>query len=287
MPPSHVVRQLRPIGVCGKKKVFAPRPLTAMVDANGDPIESPEALDNLWFQHFAAMEDGVETDGTQLLTMCEEQQCARTTVVPELHQVPTLLDIEGAFRANKYGKASYHDDVPSDLCHRYPQVLARSYHHLALKQSLCVREPITYKGGVLVHAFKGRGSAAVCDNYRALMVTSVLAKTMHSILRRDCLDVFEHYRLPLQLGGLPGRSVSQGSQTLLCYAHYCRENQRSLGVLFVDIRQAFYRLFREHIVANDDPDATVVRLFQTYRSTPRMFPTICCRTSWSYGYGGG
>ena len=200
-------------------------------------------------------------DGAQLVDTITQMHRDRQLIVPSLHQVPTLFDIEVAFRANKYGKASYHDGVPADLCHRYPHILARSFHHLALKQCLSIREPVTYKGGVLIHAYKGRGSAALCDNHRALMVSSVLSKAMHSILRRDCLDAFDHCRLPLQLGGLPGRSVSQGSQTLLCYAHHCRERQQSLGILFIDIRQAFYRLFREHIVACDDPDSTVIRLY--------------------------
>lgn len=234
-----------------------------MVDEDGVPVESPAALDDLWFQHFAAMEDGVEMDGAQLVDTITQMHRDRQLIVPSLHQVPTLFDIEVAFRANKYGEASYHDGVPADLCHRYPHILARSFHHLALKQCLSIREPVTYKGGVLIHAYKGRGSAALCDNHRALMVSSVLSKAMHSILGRDCLDAFDHYRLPLQLGGLPGRSVSQGSQTLLCYAHHCRERQQSLGILFIDIRQAFYRLFREHIVACDDPDSTVIRLFAT------------------------
>ena len=180
-----------------------------------------------------------------------------------MQEIPTLIELEGAFRINKYGKAAHHDGVPTDLGHRFPHLLARHFHHLALKQCLCITEPVTLKGGVLIHAYKGRGPTTSCDNYRALMVSSVLSKAMHAILRRDCMQAFDGYRLPLQLGGLPGRSVSQGSQALLCFAHHCRTHNRSLGVLFIDIRQAFYRLFREHIVRTDDPDATVIRLFST------------------------
>ena len=271
LPPSQVIQQLRCIGVCGKKKLYTPKPLTTMVKADGTTALTAEELEDLWFSHFADMEDGVEMTQDELLLSCVKQQSERHLPCPTLNEVPSLLELENAFRANQYGKAVHHDGVPSDLCHRFAPHLARAFHHLALKQWICIQEPITYKGGVLIHVYKGRGSTDCCNNYRSLMVSSVLSKSLHRILRMDCGQLFDRYRLPLQLGGLPGRSVSQGSQSLICFAHSCRVAKQSMGVLFVDIRQAFYRLFREHIVATDDPDASVARLFATLKLPSESF----------------
>ena len=42
--------------------------------ANGEQAISPADLDELWFRHFAEMEDGIEVSGGQLLDICIEQR---------------------------------------------------------------------------------------------------------------------------------------------------------------------------------------------------------------------
>lgn len=82
---------------------------------------------------------------------------------------------------------------------------------------------------------------------------------------------FDAYRIPLQIGGLEGRSVAQGAHCLISYASMCRKAGRSYAILFVDIKQAFYRLFREHIVKTSLDDVAVQRLFATLRLPPEAF----------------
>lgn len=159
----------------------------------------------------------------------------------------------------------------SDLGRRYPQILARTFVHLAWKQQLLVQEPVTYKGGILVAAYKGRGTPNQCEHYRALMVSSILAKSAHRSLRAESMKSFQTYRLPLQIGGLAGRSVAQGAHCLISYASMCRRAGKSYGILFLDVKQAFYRLFREHIVSVELSDEAVQRLFSTLQLPPDSF----------------
>ena len=206
---------------------------------------------------------------------CWEDAMPSTFVIGHLYQNwmrwRPCWSLKRAFRQNQYSKASYFDGLPSDLGRRYPQLLARTFVHLAWKQQLLVQEPVTYKGGILVAAFKGRGAPSQCENYRALMVSSILAKSAHRSLRAESMKSFQTYRLPLQIGGLAGRSVAQGAHCLISYASMCRREGKSYGILFVDVKQAFYRLFREHIVSAELSDEAVQRLFSTLQLPAASF----------------
>ena len=263
MPASLVVRKLRCIGFRSKRTPDKVRPLDAMLDDEDQPCRSVEEVNLLWQRFFEEMEDGEEVTHAELLHRCEQKHRSAAPPVPRLDELTTLLDLETALRQNQYSKASYFDGIPSDLGRRFPHLLARVFLHLVWKQQLLVQEPVTFKGGILIQAYKGRGAPSRCENFRALMVSSILAKAAHRSLRNSAMQSFTSCRLPLQIGGLAGRSVAQGAQCLLSYAARCRRMGKSYAILFVDIKQAFYRLLREHIVNVDLLDDAVQRIFAT------------------------
>ena len=252
---------MRCIGAMGKSKRREMKPLCNVTAADGTLLTDEDAINERWRQHFEELEDGVACDKGHLLEQCIAVQRCRTRVMPQWGEIPTILDVEESFRLNKTGRAAY--GIPTDLCHLFPQVMAKVYYGLALKQTLQVAEPLSLKGGVLIHAYKGRGSASDCGSYRSLMVSSVLSKSLHRILRGKCMKYFKHASMPLQIGGLPGKSVSQGAHALISFANACRRRNAAMGILFIDIRQAFYRLVRQHIVHDGDIDQSTIRLFQT------------------------
>ena len=269
--PSDVMRKLRAIGVMGKARRRGPRVLTTMLDEQGEDVVSVNELNSLWRRHFEEMEDGYTITPDRLLHECHTAQMARAAPEVIFNEIPSLCDFERALRLNKWGKSAIFDGIPTDVCHLFPQLIAQATYPLFVKQALCVTEPITYKGGVLIHAYKGRGSASVCSNYRALMVSSVLAKANHRILRADAMKSFEEFAMPLQIGGLPGRAVGQGAQSLIAFSSSCRQQTLSSAILFVDVRQAFYRMLRSHVVSIQHLDESVARLFSTLRLPDSAF----------------
>lgn len=58
------------------------------------------------------------------------------------------------------------------------------------------------------------------------------------------MESFQTYQLPLQIGGLAGRSVAQGAHCLVSYASMRRRAGKSYAILFVDIKRAFNRPFK-------------------------------------------
>ena len=258
--PSFVIQKLRAIGAAGRQRRRAPMVLPAMNDEDGRAVASIEELNDLWRRHFENMEDGFSISKEELLTRCNDSQNPRATPIPSWSEIPSLHDLERSLRQNRYGKSALFHGIPS-----------RAFFPLFVKQTLLIREPVGFKGGVLVHAFKNKGSAKECKNYRALMVSSVLAKSAHRILRNDLMQTFQEGALPLQVGGLPGKGVGQGAQCLWAFSSMCRQKEVSAAFLFVDIRQAFYRVIRSHVVDIGTFDESVERLFRTLKLPSNSF----------------
>lgn len=223
---TQIYAKLRALGVCGKRKRRAITPLP-MVHHDDPQVDSHD----IWRQHFERLEDGVECDPAALLADCDRIQRERPTILPAVEELPTLLELEHAFRANSRGKACFFDGVPTELAHHFPQFLASHFFPLLLKQALLIAEPITFKGGLLVQAFKGHGPMNSCESYRSLMVSSIFSKSGHRILRRQAVKHMQTYKAAAQLGGLPGKAVSQAAHILTTWANWKKKEHRSTAVI--------------------------------------------------------
>ena len=139
--------------------------------------------------------------------------------------------------------------------------MASLYFPLILKQVVCQREAFVFKGGFLVPAFK-RGDPGSCDNYRSLFVSSPIAKALHAVYRKTLVTTFEGNRLPLQLGGVPGFSITQAAHILRLHQSVAHQTGKSFAVLFVDVSNAFYSLIRRHIVGSAADTRNAYALFK-------------------------
>lgn len=99
-------------------------------------------------------------------------------------------------------------DVGENTLESKKMKMADLFFSLFCKQVAFCREPVLFKGGFLVPAFK-RGSPKFLQNYRSLFVSSMIGKALHSIYRADLVVYFESQRLQLQVGGIPGQGTTQ------------------------------------------------------------------------------
>ena len=193
--PNVVFSKLRALGVCGKRRRREIMPLPLVHD--GEDVDDLHAK---WRRHFEELEDGIQVEPQQLLRDCDRVQRSRRTILPDFDELPTLLELEHSLRTNVNGKACFFDGIPTELAHAFPQKLARYFFPLMVKQALLISEPVTFKGGILVSAYKGKGSMGQCENYRSLMISSIFSKCVHRILRRQVvghLEKFSVYRVSL------------------------------------------------------------------------------------------
>eukprot|EP00972_Heterocapsa_arctica_P076802 11328458-Heterocapsa_arctica.AAC.1 len=78
-----------------------------------------------------------------------------------------------AFSKAKSGKVAGIDGVLGDLLKAAPTEMAAIVHPLLVKVSLRCQEPLTYKGGIAVDLYKGKGEQAHMSNYRSVLLNSV------------------------------------------------------------------------------------------------------------------
>ena len=123
----------------------------------------------------------------------------------ELHlqasDLPTLTDLEAAFRRVKDHKAVGEDHIPPELCHHFPVSMARWAYSQLLKLCTHGQEALLHKGGVLVAAWKKKGPQHLCESYRSLLISSHVAKSVHRAVRDHQSTIYEAFLQSAQIGG--------------------------------------------------------------------------------------
>ena len=107
-------------------------------------------LEDQWLPHFAELEAGRQISNADLVHSCSIVQALRRidgTLQISLQELPSLFQLESAFRANSCRKATGYDPLPSDLFHLASGPMAAVFHDLFLKEFMWQCEPIQAKGG--------------------------------------------------------------------------------------------------------------------------------------------
>ena len=261
-PPSLLHKRLRAIGIAGRKFQRGPQPLPRLVQDDGTVIDSFESWTESWRAFFAQQEDGIVVSPEELLTTCQQRE---PHCICEWGDLPTLTEMENAMRRTRFGTAFFEDGVPADVLHVGAQHLARRCFPLLLKHFAMGVEPVLFKGGTLVQAYKGKGPSDRHDSYRSLLISSTIGKIHHRLIRQRLTKYFEPYALPLQLGGLPCKSVTQASHVVHLFLDQAWCKGYSTAIIFVDIQQAFYRVLRQHAICSLRDMRGIKELFATMR----------------------
>ena len=199
----------------------------------------------------------------ELLNPCLTAQTPNLhdVALPQWTQLPTLTEFEEAMRNTKTQRACFDDHVPGDILHFGAGTFAWTLYPLLLKLWITSCEPILYKGGQLIAAYKGKGDASRCESYRSLLISSTIGKLFHRLFRHGLMKEFLPNALNMQLGGMPRISVTQGSHILHGFHHHFVCQGESVAILFVDIQNAFYRLLRQHLRPSKSDPRSVHELF--------------------------
>eukprot|EP00438_Fugacium_kawagutii_P010157 Skav235745 [mRNA] locus=scaffold1612:161426:167122:- [translate_table: standard] len=267
VPASCLLPQLKPfIGPTNLKKAKKPA-LPQITRPDGQPCQSVEDLANTWAKFFGDMEGGFSTDSHGLLQAWQEHQ--RQWHVEEAQatctELPSLTHLEDAFRRVKPGKAVGLDLLPPELCHHHAPELARLCYPLMMKIMYFGQEPLGWKGGRLIPAWKGKGPTTLPESYRSLLISSHLGKAVHRAIRQSQCALMEQFWHTAQLGGRRHVPVTLGVHHVRTFLRVQKQQQRAAGLFFVDFREAFYRVVRPlavHQHWSDEQVAQILRHFQ-------------------------
>ena len=267
---SMILQQLKELTGPTNPKKQKRRPLPLLQDGTGKTCTTPyEALDT-WIQFFADMEGG-QRQSPQALREDWIQTLKHAPEAPEnvsVLELPTLVDLELAFRRVSCGKATGPDQVPGELCHYAPVACARTHFAALWKLMLFGQEALMHKGGLLVQAYKGKGPTTVCSSFRSLLISSHFGKALHRTLRSSQATVFEAYLQSQQLGGRRAMPVTYGLHLARAFQRQAQGHGRSCAVIFLDLKEAFYRIFRPLCMSGSFTDDSLAKLMHKLNMPP-------------------
>ena len=162
----------------------------------------------------------------------------------DVREVPSLVDLENAYRRVAVGKAIGEDGVPPELCHYKAVDMARLTYTMMLKVLLFGQEAAEHKGGRLAIAWKHRGDVRDCSTHRSLLVSSHVGKTLHRALRQKHNALYTRYMQAQQLGGRPKMPVGIPLHATRAFLRWQARLGRPTALIFLDLTEAFYRIVR-------------------------------------------
>ena len=256
------LKKLR-VGSSFRKKALTPLPLLQGQD--GEALQLWEDRDDRWREQCSRMEAGVLTTTDILMTEARKRSHQRLQRLPEheLRQIPSLRELEGAFRRIQPRKSPGVDNIRSDICRLAAVDLARKYHPLLAKIVTTYSEPVQMKGGMLVAAHKG-GSTASVDNYRSLLLSSHIGKALRRTLRPKLVELYTGVAPSLHVSVKAGGNVTHASHALRSFLGAAERMKHSTATLYLDVKSAYYRVIRQlasNLTSSDEDIARVMKHF--------------------------
>ena len=246
MSARTVVQRLRMLTGGPKRKSRDPPPLPAVELANGSLAATAEDAKERWLEHFSSIEDGHVQDAVSIVHDCFRRQAGKDLEAysVNLQDVPDLCSLEGALRDTATARAYGQDGVPGEVAHYCAAELSKAIFQLHLKSVFRLCEPVQHKGGVLHCVWKRKGPKQQCTSYRGILVSSVIGKSLHKLLRQKCITALSKVASPLQVVGLPKYPVTVPAHATRLFQSACHRQGLCHSIVFLDLQEAFYRIVR-------------------------------------------
>ncbi|CAE7220314.1 def6 [Symbiodinium microadriaticum] len=270
IPKADVVTRLRPLLGPPKRRQKQRRSLQTVCGPDGTPAATPDQAEDLWIAHFAGLEAGRQIDPTHLAERIFRRQQERDLDSYDLAiaEIPTRVALEKSLRQTQTGKALGTDNVPGELLHLAAGTASRALYQLFLKISLRASEPLQFKGGTLYAVWKGKSDPSACSSHRGILVSSTPGKAIHRLLRDGAIGALQNVAADMQIGGLPRFPVVLASHFVRLFQAGCRGRHLSHGLLFLDLREAFYRVVRPLLTGTNNSDEDVAAIVRAVSLPP-------------------
>ena len=100
------------------------------------------------------------------------------------------------------------------------------------------------------------------------MISSHIAKTLHRSLRLHQATLYEQFLHPQQVGGRRHVPVQLGVHMVRAYLRLQAERRYSAAVVFLDLREAFYRVLRPLALGDSMSDVAIAEMLARLRLPP-------------------
>ena len=242
-----IVQRVRDLTGGPRRKQRGGVPLPSVEVAPGRLACTHDEAKQQWIKHFSSIEDGHICDPVSFIHSCFERQGTRDLSGHSITvaDIPGLTEVEAVMRAASTDRAYGLDGIPGEVVKFGAPQLSKAVYALLLKSAFRLDEPVQHKGGTLYCVWKkGKGPKQLCESYRGILVSSVLGKTLHKLVRGRCTPALTSCTVPLQVGGLPRFPVTIPAQAARLFQSACGSQRRPHALVFLDLQEAFYRIIR-------------------------------------------
>ncbi|KAK3526392.1 hypothetical protein QTP70_025421, partial [Hemibagrus guttatus] len=152
-------------------------------------------------------------------------------------------EVRKALKRMKSGKAVGPDDIPVEVWKCLGEAAVEFLASLFNRVLESERMPEEWRRSVLVPIFKNKGDVQSCSNYRGIKLMSHTMKVWERVVEarlRKVVEICEQ-----QYGFMPRKSTTDAIFALRILMEKCRDGQRELHCVFVDLEKAYDRVPRE------------------------------------------
>ena len=273
---GQIFADLKKLGVRSKNRRRGTPPLPMWNDSQGHVAEDQAERAAIWRERCSDLEAGQIMTPQQLLSRAESKRPPRTHSLkpPSVHELPSLTQIEGKLRTVKKNKAPGNDQLRSELCAIGAVPLAKHLHALATKFVTFLEEPLQWKGGLLVAAYKNAGRMDDVKSYRSLLLSDHLGKSMRSWLRERFRNIYSTNSADTHFAGKLGGNPSHASSLARAFLSGMGRRGISCSAYFVDVSSAYYRVVRELVVGMQTTDQEVIAILERFGLGPKEFHAL-------------
>jgi exonuclease III/ribonuclease HI len=268
---AQVYTKLQRLGRRRKSLEQGPRPLPKLLAANGCPAQSFEECQQIWCDQFGQLEAGLHVDSTQLSQL---HGSGALGVTADPTSLMSAHDILAAIRCMRSGKVPGPGKLPIDILKAGGFTLAQVLLPLMTKAAWHMHEPLSWKGGLLVPLFKGKGSPQHAQGYRSIFISDVCGKIHHAHVRQALVQEWTQHEDVIQQGGRKGCSTDIAHHLLHSYFAWARSHSTSCAMLFVDLHAAFYTVIRSLLLDEQIHDDLLCQAMQRLGITPQDWHNI-------------
>eukprot|EP00745_Piridium_sociabile_P040226 TRINITY_DN767_c0_g1_i3.p1 TRINITY_DN767_c0_g1~~TRINITY_DN767_c0_g1_i3.p1 ORF type:complete len:1045 (-),score=247.16 TRINITY_DN767_c0_g1_i3:182-3316(-) len=227
----------------GLKTVYGPssNAMAPVRSTDGTLLTERSDIVQRWTDHFSQLLNRPSQIDQQAI-----QDIPQRPVIESLDDPPTLDEVTKAIKQLQPGKAPGPDGIPPELYKEGGKTLTAKLTELMQQFWTEGSVPQDFKDANIVHLYKNKGDRASCDNHRGISLLSIAGKIMaRVILNRITSNLLDDVVSESQCGFRRNRGTIDMIFAIRQIQEKCREQNKHLYVLFVDLTKAFDTVSRE------------------------------------------
>ena len=243
--PAQFAHRIRAITRQGRK-FRAPQCLPVLYTAKG-PVYGGEELQDVLGEHFAVAERAGPVDPAELLKHFVWRSAP--DVALQAGDVPSIPALASGFAQLSPKKAPGISGLAPELFRVCPAASATAFWPVLAKSYARGCVPAHWAGGLMAVVPKPGKSAATVEGWRSILLLESCAKAFQKTVRPGLVSVAQAARASAQYGGLPKMSLSLPSFVARAHLVHLHAHASSGGLLFVDVKTAYYAVLRDLLAA--------------------------------------